>query len=170
MTHDDVWRIKSDEEVRAALAVLAAYTDAGRDVIRREAARRELSDASSQFDGAEGMEPGQADETTLPVSRARLGRLWRGELRLSESFWLWGVATKIVLGLVTGLALGVDLGVSLLLVGLALALWSSFTCVGIWRSAKRYSGSIAWAVLARIFAVIDVVRSFLIVAIAVHPP
>ena len=60
-------------------------------------------------------------------------------------------------------------GAPLLVVGLGAALWSTFSGVGIWRSAGRYAGSSLWSVLARAYVAIDVVRSYLIVVIAIVP-
>ena len=82
--------------------------------------------------------------------------LWRGEISLPRTFWLWG-----------NLELVLEVGGTAIIEALAKAMgfqflvtvWSSFVCLGgmfmnvaIWRSAGNYQGPRVWAILARIIA------------------
>jgi hypothetical protein len=83
----------------------------------------------------------------------RIGKLWKGELRLVESFWLWGVAGTLVLSfgsqfLLTQLIVGGFVSgllfFNFLLIGLGIS-YLVLISVGIWRSATRYVGNKFWS-------------------------
>ncbi len=71
-----------------------------------------------------------------------LGRFWRGELRLGELFWVWGILGGGVVGLFLTLF-------ALLLLAMEMPTWAAlgllaldvpvnlYLLVGVWRSAGR---------------------------------
>ena len=89
-----------------------------------------------------------------------LARLWRGEIGLARTYWLWGalvgggigaiLAFSASIGLLNGnrFLLAVDQAFSII--------WTPFIAVAIWRSAGNYKGRTTWKVLARINAVFAV--------------
>jgi hypothetical protein len=94
-------------------------------------------------------------------------KFWKGEIPLSRSFWLYGVAGFIVICVVTVAlkpatlnpnALVVGLGGLRLIYVLALAIlvlvpqmaYQAFASVGIWRSAEVYQGSAIRPFLCRL--------------------
>jgi hypothetical protein len=83
--------------------------------------------------------------------------LWRGQLSLAVTFWLFGVAALaslealfVYLGLAhpTG-TLGVRAALTLLALNAATAVYWIFVSVAIWRSAGAYEGPQLWSLLAR---------------------
>jgi hypothetical protein len=84
-------------------------------------------------------------------------RLWRGEVALWKTFWLFGAGGGIILGLpifATMLALTDvpdDRTATVILAALGILLiYLVWVSVGIWRAAGRYPGDPAWAVLAKL--------------------
>ena len=74
-----------------------------------------------------------------------VGRLWRGELPLSEAFWTWAVIGGLAVNLaVTFASLLLLVGghtLHALLVGHLIAPpYNILAAVGVWRSALRYEG------------------------------
>jgi len=88
-----------------------------------------------------------------------INRLWHGEIDLWKSFWLFGVGGGAFLGLpifsaMLALTDVPDETTALIFVSAlgVLFLYLTWVFVGIWRSAKSYTGDPVWAVLAK-FAV-----------------
>jgi hypothetical protein len=91
---------------------------------------------------------------------AMIIQLWRGEIPLWKTFWLFGMGGGLVLGLPIFSAMLAltdvpdDTTASIFLAALSfLLVYLIWVFVGIWRAANRYSGEKAWAVLAKIAAV-----------------
>jgi hypothetical protein len=88
-----------------------------------------------------------------------LRRLWRGDVGLARTYWLWGfVISGIgggVLGGVAGVA-AVATGDHLifLIVFILAIIWGIFMSVAVWRSAGNYKGKQRWANLARLAVVL----------------
>ena len=110
---------------------------------------------------ARGVDPGLQDierneaEDNLQIERrsfgAEIARLWRGEEGLANSYWITGVCGT---GLFKGaLYLTQAFLLSTTIIMILAALYSLFVSVAIWRSAGRYHGRRAWAVLARVAVV-----------------
>jgi len=87
-----------------------------------------------------------------------LGRLWRGELALAETFWTWAVFGGLIINLATtGIFLALimtDRPTVALIAGYGPSLpYNVVVTVGVWRAAARYPGERRWADLARIVTV-----------------
>ena len=87
-----------------------------------------------------------------------LGRLWRGELPLSDAFWNWalvgGVAVNLITSVLFLLLMLADRPVLAVVVGYALSLpYNIIVVVGVWQSARRYPGDRRLASLARVVTV-----------------
>lgn len=99
--------------------------------------------------------------TTQVRNGSFLGRLFRGEIPLVKTFWLYYILGSVLL-LVLGEGLaslfhGSSLGVmSYLVLGIVQMLWTIVCLFGVWRAAGRYPGSRVWSVLARIYVVLNV--------------
>jgi hypothetical protein len=99
-----------------------------------------------------------------------IGQLWRGEIALSRAFWIFGVLVPIILVIVAivlswavmilllffafsgpGAPEGLSDGVVVVLVAMAVLTlaYQVVACVGVWRSAERYSGKPIYSILAR---------------------
>lgn len=86
-------------------------------------------------------------------------RIWRGEIPLPQMFWLYGVTALVAISVVVQFAF-VRLAMAgfggLFFVGLVVsalaAAYQFLVSVGIWRSAAHYTGTKAWAALARVMA------------------
>jgi hypothetical protein len=85
-----------------------------------------------------------------------LGRLWRGELPLAQTFWTWAVAGALLVNGATSLGLLALLAQgwtwTALLVGYALSVpYNLVVLVGVWRAAERDRSVLAaaarWAAL-----------------------
>jgi len=81
--------------------------------------------------------------------------LWRGEMNLQSAFWNWAVFGGLIINLVSSglfLLLAVnDQIVAAIIVGYGCSLpYNLLACVGVWRSADRYTGDQRWAELAKV--------------------
>ena len=88
-----------------------------------------------------------------------LEKVWRGEIGLQITFWVWGVLIATVL---LGWALGLLVEATenqflIFLHGIVAAVVSVVAAVAVWRSAGNYKGSILWMFLARFACVANVV-------------
>ncbi len=107
---------------------------------------------------------------------AILKALWRGEIGLAKTFWLYGFVGTLLLYLpavvleetnpwFVNLEGPGEPGLGLLLLYIASPLgskmWSFFTFMAVWRSASNYGGLYDWAFAAKIYASLGVVRSLL---------
>jgi hypothetical protein len=98
-----------------------------------------------------------------------IGQLWRGEIALSRAFWKFGVLVPVILVIAFGVLswavlifmsfflfagpsapgwLGGAPFVILAMMVLVLA-YQVIACVGVWRSAGKYSGKPIYSALAR---------------------
>lgn len=87
--------------------------------------------------------------------------VWRGEVRLWATYWLWGVAGNMTFVLVLAvLALlgGAASELWLWAVWLVSLAWFVFVFGAIWRAAGRHRGPRIWAVLARLGVCLGIVR------------
>ena len=130
----------------------AGYAHGGHfEIISSEVARRGLAS-----------EPPPIRREAVPAtpSGPYLTRLWRGEVPLAETYWVWGVALGLLLFLLFRLTYG-----TLLVIGLLLLLLTFghvvLISVAIWRSAGRYTGPKIWGVLARVVVVLRILRALL---------
>jgi len=98
-------------------------------------------------------------------------RLWRGEMALWKTFWVFGVGGGLLLGLpiFAGMLALTDvpddatarMSVAALGVLLVYLVWV-FT--GIWRAATMYPGKPVWAILAKIAITAETCKFFLLAA------
>ncbi len=172
MTPEDIWRGKRDEDLLDAAGRLDQYYEEGQWAILSELARRGLrmpngdevvvparptpADVPVQVQPLTGTEDTVDPVLPAPVQPPLwppgpvLTHVWRGEFPLSTTYWGFaqlggGVIQLVLLGLVgAGLS-----GVAVVLSTLALV-YSTIATVGIWRSARRYTGNRIWADLARL--------------------
>jgi len=161
----ETWQRRSDVEVETAIAELEQYEPSARDVIRTEAFRRGIR--VPPHDSMQG-EPAVTSGPGV-FSLTHLGRVWRGEIGLAETFWLWGFAAVTVIELLAGLpAIGVDHPVAwgfLLLVSFAARVLAT---VAVYRSARRYQGWKGWKVIAPVVMGLACARTtFILIAMTV---
>ena len=101
-------------------------------------------------------------------------RLFRGEVSLPVTSWVYGVLGNIVFSLIYNAADKkyeqismhdtsslLATAIVLLLIGLLRLFYNSFIMIAIWRSADKYRGPIFWSLLARIIVVFNIM-AFLI--------
>jgi hypothetical protein len=93
-------------------------------------------------------------------------QLWRGDVRLPITYWVFGA----LVGLAVGLAYMViefnymkiansSFGPFLLLfLAIIVIIHQMFWSIATWRSARKYNGSRVWSVLARVAVVIGVIQ------------
>lgn len=95
-----------------------------------------------------------------------LGQLWRGEVALVKTYWIYGVLVSFLLNgavlLISRNLVGITGAPWLLLVFWAISiLYTLFIAVAIWRSADKYPGQKVWAILAKVMVVLSVLRTLL---------
>jgi hypothetical protein len=85
--------------------------------------------------------------------------LWRGEIGLSRTYWLWGFLIQgVIIGRLGGYLVEQTGSLFLVFCYLAFVVVSAiFMIVAIWRSAANYKGLPLWAWLARIVCVLNVI-------------
>jgi len=90
--------------------------------------------------------------------------LWRGDISLVKTYWLFGVAPSVIFYLALtyvqhqGDILASGFGV-LFVCGFVLfffIIYSGFICIAIWRSANKYQGMKKYAILAKVAAIFGV--------------
>ena len=160
MTPEEIWQRKSAEELLAASTRPGEYTEIGQQIIRAEIQRRRalglMTDDQTEASGApeSTTPPAQFDLT----SSGYVGRLWRGEVSLSVTYWVWGVLVNILTRALIVFAVLVTHARSVVLgLGLLYIVYGLFMFVAIWRSAGRYGGRRIWADLARVSLVLVIV-------------
>lgn len=97
-------------------------------------------------------------------------RLWRGEVALWKTFWLFGVGGGFVFGLpIFGALLALtdvpdDTTASIFLAAFGLLFfYLVWVCVGVWRAATNYLGNPVWAVLAKLAVAAEALKVLLLV-------
>ena len=94
-----------------------------------------------------------------------LDKLWRGELPLGVTFWVYGIGVtsaitiaQVILASVLGVSIRSPRHLAIAVVALAGGIWRIFTWVAIWRSADNYGGPRHWRVLAKVAVVTALVE------------
>ena len=97
----------------------------------------------------------------------QVAALWRGQIPLGKTGWLYGLIGLLLLivplTLISSLGLGPSTRELLLALSVATLLYAAFISVAIWRAAGNYQGRFAWRLLAKgsvVFVVLQVVASF----------
>ncbi len=79
--------------------------------------------------------------------------LWRGEVSLAKTGWVYGLlgilCLTIPLTLITGLGYQQEVPMLMLLLSVAILVYAFFMAVAIWRAASKYQGHPAFAWLAK---------------------
>ena len=93
--------------------------------------------------------------------------LWRGEVPLAKTGWLYGFLGLLLLAfpiiLLSGLGLVSAARPLLLTLSAAILIYAPFIAVAIWRSAGNYRGKFAWRLLAKgsvLFVALEVAVGF----------
>jgi hypothetical protein len=112
-----------------------------------------------------GQEPSEPHEENqvMDKPKQRLTALWEGELPLWKAYWVYGLLGAFVATLgsafletMTRTRFWITVGV---LFAVLLSLFQIIVWVGIWRSARRYSGPRIWSILARIMVIAGVAKT-----------
>ena len=95
--------------------------------------------------------------------------LWRGQVPLAKTGWLYGLlgilCLAIPLTLITGLGYQQEVPVLMLLLSVAILVYAIFMGIAIWRSASNHKGHLAWKYLAKgsiLFIVVYVITGLTI--------
>ncbi len=91
-------------------------------------------------------------------------RLWRGEVRLVMTYWVYGLIGFFVYSVVAGALIGFlflwsDISNETLanLAPFSIIPYDVFFFFAIWRSASNYEGPVIWSVLAKASVVIGII-------------
>jgi hypothetical protein len=92
----------------------------------------------------------------------RLLALWRGDLPLTEAFWVYAVSVGLTVNVVTSLLflalITADRPYAALFVGYVCSVpYNVAAVVGVWRSAARHEGERAFAELAKMVTLIGMI-------------
>jgi hypothetical protein len=88
-----------------------------------------------------------------------IGRLWRGEIGLARTFWIYGVVVSAVLSQIAfrlniirpPRSAWIDIAAPA--VTIISGVYLLFAAVAVWRSASRYRGQAVWPILAKLSVV-----------------
>lgn len=127
--------------------------DCGYDFIARGLLRPHLTNA----------QPRQAARGSSPSRQSRSVRsLWRGDVPLRVTYWLYGVSGAFLLSLpfifVEAYPPQFPVEIALFVYSLPVLGYSVFVVVAIWRAATKYQGSVWWARLAKLSVFVGVLR------------
>jgi hypothetical protein len=150
-TSEEVWQQKSDEQLLAASARLSEYTEPGQRIILAEIQRRRALGWITDADEKQAKDRAEFKAAQLNRTlRAYCRHLWRGEVPLSVTYWVWGVGFTTMLRVLSVVLLMLTKLVSIApVLALMYLAYLVFISVAIWRSAGRYTGPHIWPVLAR---------------------
>jgi len=91
-----------------------------------------------------------------------LKELWRGDVPLVKTYWIYGVVVSAVLSVLLRVLWGMPAVNSVFaLVWIATTVYGVFIAVAVWRSAGKYQGPKVWMILARVMAVMSILRTIL---------
>ncbi len=83
----------------------------------------------------------------------QVAALWRGQVPLGKTGWLYGLIGLLLLivplTLISSLGLGPSTRELMLALSVATLLYAAFIAVAIWRAAGNYQGRRAWRLLAK---------------------
>ena len=142
---NDAYLLEEFEKGAAAYAQAVYFT-----VIEAEVTRRGLSLQLIPTVSEPPLQPPQG-----PYAR----RLWRGEIPLPVTYWIWGVAGSITQAVLVRVIKPSPL-IDFMLIPFAFA-YSAFIWVATWRSSGHYPGPRVWAHLARVAVVGGIVMMLL---------
>lgn len=88
--------------------------------------------------------------------------LWRGEISLLKTFWLFGLCVNLLFSvginyflIINPQALSTSAGyISFWVLKAFTLIYFPFIYISIWRSANKYKGSTVWAMLAKLMVII----------------
>ena len=98
--------------------------------------------------------------------------LWRGEIPLVRTYWVFGVLFSSLLAIPSYLIVpaisnapgsgpSASLEYGMMAYAVFVLAYTVFISVAIWRSAAKYKGSEIWAVLSRVMVVIGLIQAAL---------
>lgn len=87
--------------------------------------------------------------------------LWRGEISLAKTYWIYGVCINVLLFISVSYILSNEQlfstppGKLVFWIFIVFSLvYTPFILICIWRSANKYTGSKAWSILAKIMVIL----------------
>jgi hypothetical protein len=163
MTVEQIWPHKTDDQLILASKRLDEYTPAAQAVILAELQRREIGlHTAREAADPEPETRASSDETAPPRavwSPGWLARLWRGEISLPVTFWLWGVlGNRLVFAAVAPVFEGARNPVVILGAFAGYLAYAALVSVAVWRSARRYTGPRVWRDSARLSVALGILR------------
>ena len=161
MTPEEVWRRKSDDDLIAASARLGEYTDAGRQAIEAELQRRRASGLQNESILMNDVAVVDSSVTEDVASKILVARLWRGDVSLARTYWLYGILANVVFRAAIAFAIGHVTLVLLLPLLFTYLAYCVFISVAIWRATGRYQGHRGWRDLARCVVALNWVAAFI---------
>ena len=106
-----------------------------------------------------------------------ISRLWKGDIPLVRTFWIFWVIPPIAFPFIQGLltfTLGPLLGALFLLIwfafSLSFAVYQIICTKGLWSSATKYNGKKIWAIGAKLFVILGIVSSIYMIYEEVTAP
>jgi hypothetical protein len=99
-------------------------------------------------------------ETSSSTSGAFLLKLAQGDYGLPKTYWLFGVLGNLLFIFPTMLFAAAESMPLLFLTLIAHLAYSLIVAVGTWRASDKYLGPKAWAILAKIFVIVFILRLF----------
>lgn len=105
-------------------------------------------------------------------------RLWRGDVRLRTTYWVYSFLVGSLIGLAYTIFIGENyISIAsdpygrniLIFLFIFVLVYQMFISVAVWRSAGKYKGSKLWPVLARTSAVFGIIVGVLQAAVAFTP-
>ncbi|MDY6930114.1 MAG: hypothetical protein SWN10_23955 [Pseudomonadota bacterium] len=84
-------------------------------------------------------------------SKGFFSKLVNGDFGLAKTYWLYGFVVGIVINVLTRIV--PSLGALAVILALAIP-YQVMVLLGVWRAADRYQGRKAWAILAKVAAVL----------------
>ena len=83
----------------------------------------------------------------------QVAALWRGQVPLAKTGWLYGVVGLLLLivplTVIPILGLGPSMREAMIALSIAILIYAAFIAVAIWRAAGNYRGRRAWRLLAK---------------------
>lgn len=88
--------------------------------------------------------------------------LWRGDVPLVKTYWIYGVLVSAVLGVLLNVLFRMQsTGLVFTLVWMTATVYGVFIAIAVWRSAGKFQGQKVWMILARVMAVLSILRTII---------
>jgi len=84
-----------------------------------------------------------------------LRRLLNGDVGLAKTFWIFNILVNIIVSIGIWFATDANATIPFFVFVIFSVIWTPIILISIWRAATKYAGNRVWAILAKVWVVMD---------------